>query len=568
MMQRLGYSRYRQKRTPLQESYARMPVRHYMVQRVIEFDAVVVGSGIAGLTMAVGLAREGRNVALVTKKQLEDSSTNWAQGGIAGVLDTTNYQSIEKHIQDTIDAGDGLCDEDIVRSVVLEAAERIQSLIDEGVDFDRSSDGSFDLIKEGGHQEKRILHVKDRTGAAIESTLINRLHQENVVILEGWMAVDLILEKQNSPQEGIRGIWCLDPEGVVHSIVCKALILATGGAGQLWRETTNPSVATGDGIAMAHRASVKTTHMEFIQFHPTALAMPGEQPFLITEALRGSGAILMTLEGLQAYRKSKKKPDHFSYMKSIDSRGSLATRDIVARATDLVLKKTGDRHVVLVTEHLNAEDLKKRFPTINERLSKYGLELGPDPIPVTPAAHYIVGGIEVDKKGQCKTFDGTSYDGIFAVGEVACTGLHGANRLASNSLLEAIVMTHRALTSALEETSKNKENEIEVPLWRAKGLDNLTEHVSLKADREALQSIMSDDVGLVRRDERLQRAKRKILHIAEEIDRIWRRSKPTRKLVELRNMSIVSSLVVNAAIARKENIGLHYNLDQNHIDKP
>ena len=504
-----------------------------MVQRVIEFDAVVVGSGIAGLTMAVGLAREGRNVALVTKKQLEDSSTNWAQGGIAGVLDTTNYQSIEKHIQDTIDAGDGLCDEDIVRSVVLEAAERIQSLIDEGVEFDRSSDGSFDLVKEGGHQEKRILHVKDRTGAAIESTLINRLHQENVVILEGWMAVDLILEKQNSPQEGIRGIWCLDPEGVVHSIVCKALILATGGAGKLWRETTNPSVATGDGIAMAHRASVKTTHMEFIQFHPTALAMPGEEPFLITEALRGSGAILMTLEGLQEYRKSKKKPDHFSYMKSIDSRGSLATRDIVARATDLVLKKTGDRHVVLVTEHLNAEDLKKRFPTINERLSKHGLELGPDPIPVTPAAHYIVGGIEVDEKGHCKTFDGASYDGIFAVGEVACTGLHGANRLASNSLLEAIVMTHRALTSALEETSKNKENETEVPLWRAKGLDNLTEHVSLKADREALQSIMSDDVGLVRRDERLQRAKRKILHIAEEIDRIWRRSKPTRKLVEV-----------------------------------
>ena len=567
-MQRLGYSRYRKKRTCLQESYARMPIRHYMAQRVIEFDAVVVGSGIAGLTMAVGLAREGKNVALVTKKQLEDSSTNWAQGGIAGVLDTTNEESIEKHIQDTLDAGDGLCDEDVVRSVVIEAADRIQSLINEGVIFDRASDGNFDLVKEGGHQEKRILHVKDRTGAAIEGTLIKRLHEENVTILEGWMAVDLILEKQSSPQEGIRGIWCLDPEGVVHSIVCKALILATGGAGKLWRETTNPSVATGDGIAMAHRASVKTTHMEFIQFHPTALAMPGEQPFLITEALRGSGAILMTLDGLQEYRKSKKKPDHFSYMKSIDSRGSLATRDIVARATDIVLKKTGDRHVVLVTEHLNADVLKNRFPTINERLSKYGLELGPDPIPVTPAAHYIVGGIEVDKNGQCKTFDGTPYDGIFAVGEVACTGLHGANRLASNSLLEAIVMTHRALTSVLEETSKDKENETEVPLWRAKGLDNLTEHVPLKADREALQSIMSDDVGLVRRDERLQRARRKILHIAEEIDRIWRRSKPTRKLVELRNMSIVSSLVVNASVARKENIGLHYNLDHNHIDKP
>ena len=392
--------------------------------------------------------------------------------------------------------------------------------------------------------------------------MINRLHEENVLILEGWMAVDLILEKQNSPKDGIRGIWCLDPEGEVHSVVCKALILATGGAGKLWRETTNPSVATGDGIAMAHRACVKTRHMEFIQFHPTALAMPGEQPFLITEALRGAGATLMTLEGLKEYRESGKEPDSFSYMKSIDPRGSLATRDIVARATDRILKKTGDKHVVLVTEHLNKEELKNRFPTISQRLAKYGLELGPDPIPVTPAAHYIVGGIEVNRMGQCKRFDGSTYHGIYAVGEVACTGLHGANRLASNSLLEAIVMTHRALISALEETSKNRENVSEVPLWRAKGLDNLIEHVSLKSDREALQGIMSDDVGLVRRDERLQRAKRKIQHIAEEIDRIWRRSKPTRKLVELRNMSIVSSLVVNAAISRKENVGLHYNLDQ------
>ena len=539
-----------------------MPVRQYMVQRVMQFDAVVVGSGIAGLTMAVGLAREGRDVALVTKKQLEDSSTNWAQGGIAGVLDTTNEESIEKHIQDTLDAGDGLCDEDVVRSVVLEAADRIQSLINEGVIFDRASDGNFDLVKEGGHQEKRILHVKDRTGAAIEGTLIKRLHEENVTILEGWMAVDLILQKQNSPEEGISGIWCLDPEGEVHSIISNALILATGGAGKLWRETTNPSVATGDGIAMAHRASVKTKHMEFIQFHPTSLAIPGKQPFLITEALRGAGAILMTSEGLQEYRKSDKKPDHFSFMRSIDSRGSLATRDIVARATDRILKQSGEPHVLLVTEHLNPEELKSKFPTISQRLTKYGLELGPDPIPVTPAAHYIVGGIEVDSRGQCKTFDGSTYKGLFAVGEVACTGLHGANRLASNSLLEAIVMTHRALNKALVETEKNQENDTGVPLWRAKGLDNLREHAPIKADRQALQTIMSDDVGLVRRNERLQRAQRKILHITEEIDRIWRSSKPSRKLVELRNMSIVSSLVIDAAIARKENVGLHYNLDQ------
>ena len=539
-----------------------MLVRQDMAQRVMLFDAVVVGSGIAGLTMAVGLAREGKNVALLTKKRLEDSSTNWAQGGIAGVLDTTNQDSIEKHILDTLDAGDGLCDEEVVRSVVLEAADRIQYLIGEGVDFDRSSDGTFDLVKEGGHQEKRILHVKDHTGAAIEGTLIKRLHEENVTILEGWMAVDLILEKQNFPREGIRGIWCLDPEGEVHSIVCNALILATGGAGKLWRETTNPSVATGDGIAMAHRASVKTKHLEFIQFHPTALAMPGEQPFLITEALRGAGAVLMTFNELQNYRKSGKVPEDFSFMKRIDSRGSLATRDIVARATDRVLKQSGEPHVLLVTEHLNSDELKSKFPTISQRLANYGLDLGPDPIPVTPAAHYLVGGIEVDSKGQCKTFDGSIYKGLFAVGEVACTGLHGANRLASNSLLEAIVMTHRALNNAIVETEKNKQSDIEVPLWRDKGLDNLIEHAPLKADREALQTIMSDDVGLVRRNERLQRAQRKVLHIGEEIDRIWRSSKPTRKLVELRNMSIVSSLVIDAAISRKENVGLHYNLDQ------
>ena len=536
-MLRTGYSRYRKKKV-CTNLHARIPVRQGMVQRTMEFDAVVIGSGIAGLTMAVGLAREGRDVALVTKKQLEDSSTNWAQGGIAGVLDTTNEEAIENHIQDTLDAGDGLCNENVVRSVVRDAAKRIQSLINEGVDFDRSSDGTFDLVKEGGHQEKRILHVKDRTGAAIESTLIQRLHEENVTILEGWMAVDLILEEQNSPKKGNRGVWCLDPVGEVHSIVCKALIIATGGAGMLWRETTNPSVATGDGIAMAHRASVRTTHLEFIQFHPTALAISGEQPFLITEALRGAGAILMTKKELQHFRKSNKEPSHFSYMNSIDSRGSLATRDIVARATDRVLKQTGDKHVFLVTEHLEKDELKSKFPTISKRLETHGLELGPDPIPVTPAAHYIVGGIEVNHMGQCKTFDGEIYSGLFAIGEVACTGLHGANRLASNSLLEAIVMTHRALSKALIETEKENINSTKVPLWRANGLEHLKEHAPLKADREALQSIMSDDVGLVRRNERLQRAKRKILHITEEIDRIWRSSKPTRKLVELRNMSI------------------------------
>ena len=534
-----------------------------MAQRALRFDAVVVGSGIAGLTMAVGLAREGRSVALVTKKQLEDSSTNWAQGGIAGVLDSENQDAIEKHIQDTINSGDGLCDEGVVRSVVIEAAERINALVNEGVSFDLSSDGSFDLVKEGGHQENRILHVKDRTGAAIEGTLINRLHDEDVTILEQWMAIDLILQKRGDPSKGIRGIWCLDPLGEVQSISCNAVILATGGAGKLWRDTTNPSVATGDGVAMAHRAFARTRHMEFVQFHPTALAMPGERPFLITEALRGAGAVLMTSEGHQNFQASQGNPEYFSYMQEVDSRGSLATRDIVARATDRVLKLTGDPHVLLITEHLESKELEEKFPTIHHRLSSNGIKLGIDPIPVTPAAHYMVGGIEVDVVGRCKTLDGRTYEGLFAVGEVACTGLHGANRLASNSLLEAIVMTHRALEYALKTSANNNKNsETEIPLWRAKGLENLIEHAPIKADLETLQSIMSDDVGLLRRDGRLQRAQRKIVHIAEEIDRTWRSCIPTRKLVELRNMSIVASLVVEAAIARKENVGLHYNLDQ------
>ena len=533
-----------------------------MAQRTYRFDVVVIGSGIAGLTMAVGLAREGRNVALVTKKQLEDSSTNWAQGGIAGVLDTSDTEAIEKHIQDTLNSGAGLCDEDVVRSVVMEAADRIQGLVNEGVSFDRSKDGTFDLVREGGHQENRILHVKDKTGAAIEGTLIKRLHDEDVSILERWMAIDLILEDRNDPSKGVKGVWCLNPMGEVHSISSSTVILATGGAGKLWRNTTNPSVATGDGVAMAHRASARIRDMEFVQFHPTALAIPGDRPFLITEALRGAGGVLMTSEEHKDYRNKGGEPENYSYMKNVDSRGSLATRDIVARATDRVLKLTGKSHVLLVTEHLDSDILKNKFPTISQRLSSNGITLGVDPIPVTPAAHYMVGGIEVDDFGRCKNLDGTTYKGLFAVGEVACTGLHGANRLASNSLLEAIVMTHRALSKALIETEKEKINSTKVPLWRANGLEHLKEHAPLKADREALQSIMSDDVGLVRKNERLQRAKRKILHITEEIDRIWRSSKPTRKLVELRNMSIVSSLVIDSAISRKENVGLHYNLDQ------
>ena len=532
-----------------------------MAEEVLGFDVIVVGSGIAGLTMALEIARAGRNVAVITKNRLKDSSTNWAQGGIAGVLDSSDQGAIERHIEDTISAGAGICDENLVRDVISEAAVRIQSLIDEGVPFERHSDGTFDLAKEGGHQEKRILHVKDRTGAAIETTLIERLKQQNVTILEKWMAIDVIMRKRGHPEKGVRGIWCLDAEGIVHTVCCRVLVLATGGAGQLWRETTNPSVATGDGMAMAYRAGAKAKHLEFIQFHPTALAIQGKRPFLITEALRGHGAVLMTIEGHRNFRSNGGEPANYSYMLEEDPRGSLATRDIVARTTDQILKKSGGPHVLLVTEHLDSEELKDRFPTIANKLETHGIRFGPDPIPVTPAAHYIVGGIEVGKNGECITKNGEEYPGLYAIGEVASTGLHGANRLASNSLLEAIVMSFRARNHLLERIDEFSLETNDAPAWRAEGLDRLQEHAPIKADRIALRTIMSDDVGLVRRDERLNRALRKLDHTGEEIERIWRASRPTRYLVELRNMSILAKLVTQAAKNRRENIGLHYNLD-------
>ena len=532
-----------------------------MPEEALGFDVLVVGSGIAGLTMALEIARAGRDVAVITKKRLKDSSTNWAQGGIAGVLDSSNLDAIERHIEDTISAGAGICDEDLVRDVISEAAVRIQSLIDEGVPFERRSDGKFDLAKEGGHQEKRILHVKDRTGAAIETTLIERLKQQNVTILEQWMAIDVIMREWGQPEKGVRGIWCLDEEGTVHTVCCRVLVLATGGAGQLWRETTNPSVATGDGVAMAYRAGAAAKDLEFVQFHPTALAIQGKRPFLITEALRGHGAVLMTIKSHRNFRRERGEPANYSYMLDTDPRGSLATRDIVARTTDQILKKNGDPHALLVTEHLDSKELNDRFPTISHKLDTHGIRFGPDPIPVTPAAHYIVGGIDVGRNGECMTRDGDVYPGLYAIGEVASTGLHGANRLASNSLLEAIVMSHRARNHLLERIDDFLLEIKDAPVWRAEGLHRLQEHAPIKADRIALRTIMSDDVGLVRRDERLNRALRKLDHTGEEIERIWRGSRPTKELVELRNMSILARLVTQAAKNRRENIGLHYNLD-------
>tara|TARA_B100000214_G_scaffold79325_2_gene53594 strand:- start:64 stop:1647 length:1584 start_codon:yes stop_codon:yes gene_type:complete len=523
-------------------------------------DVVVVGSGIAGLFVATRCARAGLDTVVVTKKNLADSSTNWAQGGIAAAMD---HNDLQAHIDDTIQAGCGLSDPDIVEMVIQESAQRIEDLVTSGVRFDTDADG-FDLAIEGGHSSRRILHAKDATGAEIERALIVEAKASpNLKLLESHMAVDLILKDKLADIKEIAGIWVLSPKGDVQTISARAIIMATGGAGHIYRQTTNPSVATGDGVAMAHRAGALVRDLEFVQFHPTALALMGERPFLITEALRGNGAVLMTNQNLQDWKSNGGDPTSFSFMLDYDTRGSLATRDIVARAADQEMKRTGDNCVWLVTSHLDQTNLKERFPNIQERLNKHGLELGVEPLPVAPAAHYMVGGISVDKDGlakQCPSCSNPiSYTGLYAIGEVACTGLHGANRLASNSLLEAVVFSNRCAEHVI--ANLKPKLDVTLPAWRADGLSNLVEHSPLRSDRIALQSTMTDDVGLVKRNARLERAQRRLEFLRDEVDKIWRGSLPTREVIELRNMIHVSRLVTAAAISRKVNVGLHHNLD-------
>jgi L-aspartate oxidase len=378
------------------------------------------------------------------------------------------------------------------------------------------------------------------------------------------MAVDLILKEKSAEIKAIVGIWVLAPDGDVRTIPTQAVIIATGGAGHIYRQTTNPPVATGDGIAMAHRAGAIVRDLEFVQFHPTALALSGERPFLISEALRGHGAVLMTTEDRAKWKEDGGPPSQFSFMLKHDPRGSLATRDIVARAADQEMKRTGENNVWLVTSHLEKQQVQERFPTIHARLQTHGLELGVDALPVAPAAHYMVGGISVDENGLSKQnqscSDEVQYPGLYAIGEAACTGLHGANRLASNSLLEAIVFSHRCAEHVIANFSDGTEK-TELPKWRADGLSDLVEHTPLRSDRIALQLTMTDDVGLVKRNARLQRAQRRLELLREEVDRIWRGSLPTREVIELRNMIHVSRLVTAAALNRKENVGLHHNLD-------
>ena len=528
--------------------------------RGIEFDVVIVGSGIAGLFTALRCSQKGLDVLVVTKSKIKSSSTNWAQGGIAAVLDTEDEEAIESHVNDTLSCGKGLCDEQVVRSVVKEAARRISDLVAYGVGFDRDSDGYHKAI-EGGHSEARILHSQDRTGAEIEYALEKATSDkgyQKLKINEGWMAIDIIQVEYGSPSSGACGVWCLRPDGVVVTIRANAVILATGGCGMLYNSTTNPSVATGDGVAMAQRFGADIEDMEFIQFHPTSL-YGVEVPFLITEAMRGHGAILMTKEEHRKWRNDGGDPADWSYMKRHSELGSLDTRDVVARATDQQLKISGENHVLLVTEHLDVDDLREQFPTICQRLEENGLNFGPDPIPVRPAAHYLVGGVSVDQHGRCLV-DKQPISGLYAIGETARTGLHGANRLASNSLLEAVVFAERCSKHVADNAPKKMNGGL-LPSWRGEGLSRLIEHAPLGTDLSALRNTMTRDVGLVKSFSRLMRGKRMITHLKEEFDEIWSSSLPSRELVELRNMIVCAGLVIEASIARDFNVGLHYNID-------
>ena len=529
-------------------------------------DIAVIGSGIAGLFLAVECARSGLTVAVVTKKEVTASSTNWAQGGIAGVLDPDDSEAIESHVKDTLESGAGLCDEEVVRSVISEASERIRDLIGHGVEFDHDASGKYDMVIEGGHSGARILHSRDRTGAEIDRALTEVASGEidsNFVILENWMAVDLIQKEHGNPSKGVSGVWCLSPEGVVMTLPSRVVVLATGGSGMMHRSTTNPSIATGDGVAMASRAGADIRDMEFIQFHPTALHSSNGKPFLITEALRGHGAVLMTIEEHSRWRMSgADNPSSESFMLNYSTKGSLDTRDVVARAIDTEMKRIGAMNVLLVTEHLDKDELLHSFPTIAKRLDDEGIALGKDPIPVTPAAHYMVGGVSVDEFGRAMS-GGKPMQGLYAIGEVACTGLHGANRLASNSLLEAVVYSGRASRKIIGDWRCGGLSSLEtgLPRWRSEDLSQLVENIPLITDLDALRATMTQDVGLVKSDARLDRAGRRVEHIEKEVARYWMSSKPTQDLIELRNLVLVSKMVIEASKSRRGNVGLHYNID-------
>ena len=516
------------------------------------YDFLVIGSGVAGLSFALRAAEHG-TVAVVTKKASAESNTNYAQGGIAAVMDPAD--SVEDHVQDTLVAGAGLCDEEVVRLVVTEGPGRVRELMALGADFDHDGDGDLHLGREGGHSANRIVHAADMTGREVERTLLAKVRAHpNIELFEYHFAVDLITEHHLGrrvsevwPDLHCFGAYVLDEErGIVQTVLAKSTLLAAGGAGQVYLHTTNPGVATGDGVAMAYRAKARIANMEFIQFHPTSLYGSeqhfGGRSFLITEAVRGDGGLLRNQAGER-------------FMPAYDDRAELAPRDVVARAIDDQLKKRGEEHVWLDVSHRPADEVLGHFPNIAGTLQeKFGIDMTREPIPVVPAAHYLCGGVVVDMRGR------TSIGGLFACGEVTCSGLHGANRLASNSLLEALVYAERALEPAVAYAAEHAQRDA-VPEWDESGTERAKEWVLVAQNRLEVRQVMSAYVGIVRSTLRLERAWRRIGMLYEETEDFYERSKVSSGLCEVRNLIAVAHLVVKSAQMRTESRGLHYMTD-------
>jgi L-aspartate oxidase len=515
-------------------------------------DFLIIGSGIAGLTFAVKTARRfpEKTITILTKANTDETNTKYAQGGIAVVNDAAR-DSFEKHIEDTLIAGDGLCNKHIVEIVVKEGPLRVNEIIDWGTNFDKDSEGEFKRGKEGGHSENRILHYKDVTGWEIERALLEEVKlYPNIKVYNHWFVVDIItqhhlgyLVTKSTPDITCYGVYALNlRSNVIETILAKCTLMASGGAGQVYRTTTNPKIATGDGIAMVYRAKGRIEDMEFIQFHPTALYEAGVSPsFLITEAVRGDGGILRNKDGE-------------AFMPGYDARADLAPRDVVARAIDSEMKRTGTEHVYLDCRHMDAEKFKAHFPNIYAKCKSIGIDVMEQMIPVAPAAHYCCGGIKCDEMGR------TSVNNLYACGECSSTGLHGANRLASNSLLEALVFAHRCA-----EDMATRIDSIffadNVPNWNASGTTEPKEMILITQSLKELQQVMSDYVGIVRNDVRLERAMKRIDLLHEETEELYRVATLSPQLCELRNLITIGYLIVKSAQFRKESRGLHFNTD-------
>lgn len=507
-----------------------------------QYDFLVVGGGIAGLTYALEVAEVG-TVAVLFKSHRSDSSTSWAQGGIASV--SSEGDSFESHIRDTLHAGDGLCDEAMVSLVIQQGPACVEKLIDRGALFDRTPDG-YHLHQEGGHSQRRILHAADATGYEIQRALLEAANNHpNIELLQNRFAVDIITTHKlcvdrSEPNRAL-GVYVLEEDETIQPYMAKRILLATGGAGKVYLYTSNPDVATGDGIAMCYRAGVPVANMEFFQFHPTCLYHPEAKNFLITEAMRGEGAQITRLNGER-------------FLKKYDERGELAPRDVVARAIDAEMKRYGEEHVLLDISHKGAEFVQEKFPTIYARCLEFGFDISREPVPVVPAAHYCCGGVITNEDGV------TNIQNLYAAGEVACTGLHGANRLASNSLLEGLVLGTRAAKHSMVGIREAPTPE-SGPVWDTGRATDSDEQVVILQNWDEIRRMMWNYVGIVRSTKRLERALRRNQLIRTEIDKYYWDFFVTSDLLELRNLSIVADLVIRSALLRKESRGLHYMID-------